>query len=156
MRWVRWMLPCVFFASACAPSPLPPSSPHLVVFGAVLPAPTPEELASAPSNWRAVWINRPSSAQIEAAYPQGARSAGIEARVELDCIVQADLHLACVAKDDGFREHDFESAALRAATLFSAAPVDPDGAPAVGNRVQTSIMFSRSGSTIVPARSQPN
>lgn len=86
--------------------------------------------------------------QSDAYYPRGAQSAGMEARIRLDCQVQPDLGVFCLnpvvapgGTDPGALLPDFQLAALQLSGWFRSAPTRTDGAAAAGTIFRTTIIF---------------
>lgn len=125
---------------ACVTPPAPPEV-QATHFGPVPPAPSLEQLARAERvrNW--IWSARPRADDYAWLYPRNAWFAEVEAQVVLNCIAQSDGGVACVAKDDGMPQYDFEQAARNLSTRFRLAPLTRDGVPIVGKRLVVSISF---------------
>jgi hypothetical protein len=86
--------------------------------------------------------------QSDAYYPHSARTAGLEARIRLDCEVQPDLSIFCLnpvagagGVDPGRLLPDFQLAALQLSGWFRAAPTRTDGGAAAGTIFRTTIIF---------------
>jgi hypothetical protein len=96
------------------------------------------------------WVEQPTAQDLDAAYPKGLQSAGVEALVALTCQVQSDLSLLCAATDpepaggdpktlDAHRKLAWASVAVM--SLYQSAPTLRTGEPAIGAVVKTKVDF---------------
>jgi hypothetical protein len=96
------------------------------------------------------WVEQPTAQDLDAAYPKGLQSEGVEALVDLTCQVQSDLSLLCAATDpepaggdpkalDAHRKLAWASVAVM--SLYQSAPTLRTGGPAIGAVVKTKVDF---------------
>lgn len=96
------------------------------------------------------WVEQPTAQDLDAAYPKGLQSAGVEALVGLTCQIQSDLSLLCAATDpepasgdakavDAHRKLAWASVAVM--SLCQSAPTLRTGQPAIGTVVRTKVDF---------------
>ncbi len=107
-------------------------------------------------------VTAPSSAQIQAAYPERALSDQVEGRAAMDCLVLASGKLAPLPdRRRGPAGYGFGQATLDLAGDFLMKPRLLDGEPTDGAMVRLGVNFSttipppRSPSTSSPSRSSP-
>ncbi len=85
--------------------------------------------------------------QSQAYYPRGALEMALDARIRVDCQVQADLGIFCInpvaapGSDPGRFLPQFQTAALQLSSWLRAAPALANGAPAAGTIFRTNIVF---------------
>ncbi len=80
------------------------------------------------------------SGMITRFYPAAARAAGIEGRVELDCVLDADLRYDCSILSEDPAGHGFGAAALEIVSQFFIRPSAGEASPA-GRRSVERIHF---------------
>jgi hypothetical protein len=104
------------------------------------PRPSPGAGAAflTPTRSLVAWAAAPSQAQVDAAYPPGAKGWGF---VGLRCVATASGALSdCVVTSERSPGQDFAVAALRLVPLFRAGPRS-DGAPLEGSQVDVDLEF---------------
>lgn len=87
------------------------------------------------------WAQRPSARRISDLYPSRALREGVGGRVQLDCIIQQSLAVACSVATETPSGLGFGSAALSAASSYRAQPRMSDGSTSVGARARIAIAF---------------
>jgi protein TonB len=87
------------------------------------------------------WAQRPTARRIAELYPDRAIRQGVGGRVQLDCVVQVNLSVACTILSENPPGLGFGRAALSAAGSYRAQPQLSDGASAIGKRARISVNF---------------
>lgn len=87
------------------------------------------------------WSQRPSARRIADLYPARALRSQVGGRVQLDCVVQATLTVACSVASETPAGIGFGAAALNAAGSYRAQPRLSNGASSVGARTRISFTF---------------
>lgn len=126
--------------TGCVTAPASPEA-QAAHFGPIPAAPTREQLISAKALTDHIWLSRPQFTDYVMLYPRNAWEAEIQARVQLDCLVQEGGSLACAAEDDGWPQYDFEQAARNLSTRFRVAPQTGSGEQAAGRRLRVQVAF---------------
>lgn len=89
------------------------------------------------------WEAAPTQADVVAAYPAGARAAGVGGRVTLDCRVLADRRVSgCQVLAEAPKGQGFAAAARTLTPKFTAPPMTRDGQPVRSVGVQLPFVFS--------------
>ncbi len=88
------------------------------------------------------WTRRPNAQSFARYYPPAALEAGIEGRVELDCLVGEDGGVRCRVASETPPEQGFGFAALAIARDFQMAGETDDGTPTSGWRVRIPLRFN--------------
>jgi protein TonB len=119
--------------------------------GSAAVTPTPSSSIAAtppqsdPSTLRAAaavtWAQRPTARRISELYPARALREGMGGRVQLDCLVQADLSVACTIASESPAGEGFGRAALSASNAYRARPTLSDGSSAIGARTRIAVAF---------------
>jgi hypothetical protein len=125
---------------ACV-TPPPAPEEQAAIFGPVPAAPREAELAAAKALFDPIWLQRPTLDEMHLAYPRNAWERDVEARLLLNCLVRQTGHLACVARDDGMPNYDFEQAGLHISTRLRVGEHDRRGEPTVGRRLDVPLHF---------------
>ena len=89
-----------------------------------------------------LWRTRPNDVEIHSAVPPKAIAKGVNGRVELRCIVQADgsfKNCAVILEDPP--EFGFAQAALNLVSKYTVQPVARDGRPTAGRPLQWGVLF---------------
>lgn len=89
------------------------------------------------------WLSRPSGDDLRFFYPVEAWDAGRAGSVRLQCLVVADGHLRCRARDETPTSGGFGQAARRLSTLLRVDATDAAGQPTLNRRVEIPVQFSR-------------
>lgn len=87
------------------------------------------------------WSQRPSARRIADLYPARALRSQVGGRVQLDCVVQATLTVACAVASETPSGMGFGSAALSASSSYRAEPRLSNGSSSVGARTRISFTF---------------
>lgn len=87
------------------------------------------------------WAQRPSARRISELYPDRALRSGADGRVQLDCVVQSTLAVACTVASETPAGQGFGRAALTAANSYRAQPYLSDGTSAVGKATRITVNF---------------
>ncbi len=105
-------------------------------------AETPDTFVIARDESRPLRVVRaPTAADIRNVYPPSAKQRGVEGRVELICILDAEgAFTNCRVVSEDPSGEGFGAAALRVVPAFRAAPAVP-GFPMAGQRVRMPINF---------------
>lgn len=104
--------------------------------------PTVAELEGAQPIAAARWTRRPNAQSFARYYPPAALEAGIEGRVELDCLVGEDGGVRCRVTSETPAEQGFGFAALAIARDFQMAGQTEDGTRTSGWRVRIPLRFN--------------
>lgn len=104
-------------------------------------APSAAELEAAEIITGARFVEQPDANDYGEHYPSFAMEQGVEARVTLNCIIDADGRLRCIVENEEPLGLGFGAATLRIARLFRVAPEAEGGAPTVGRRIRRTIVF---------------
>jgi len=91
------------------------------------------------------WLEQPNARDYERYYPPRALERGQEARVQLDCIVDASGRINCTVTSEDPQGWGFGEASLRVARHFRLAPATVDGAPTSGGRIRRTIVWRTAG-----------
>jgi len=142
---MRWAFLAIL-ATALASCVTPPASPEqqAAYFGAVPDAPSAEQLAQAELVTGYAWASLPDPNDYVMVYPRDAWNAEVQSHVTMECIVLADLHVACTATDDQ-PQYNFEQAARNLSTRFVMRPLNNEGVSVVGRRVKLNVWFRLAG-----------
>ncbi len=90
----------------------------------------------------AQWLTKPSSDDLDAAYPAAARASAVTGFAELSCSVELDGKLtACKISAEAPTGHDFGVAGLSLVPLFQMDSATPMGLAARGKRIRIPIRF---------------
>lgn len=87
------------------------------------------------------WAQRPTARRISDLYPRRALNQGIGGRVQLDCVIQADLSASCSIASESPAGEGFGRAALSASSSYRAQPNLSNGQSAVGSRTRIAVAF---------------
>jgi hypothetical protein len=125
--------------SPAVAAPLPPAS---VVENSATSMASPATSPGTPGA-RAfpIWTRIPSPQTLSEIYPSRARDANMEGRVDLECLIRADLSAECHVVSESPRGFGFGDAARRALDVLQAAPALTDGRSAIGSRSIVTIHF---------------
>lgn len=88
-----------------------------------------------------VWLEQPDAPAYARHYPREARQRSINARVVLDCVVDAEGRLDCSVFSEDPDGQGFAEATLEIARYFRVAPQTRDGVPTEGGRVRRVIRW---------------
>jgi periplasmic protein TonB len=88
-----------------------------------------------------VWLEQPDARAFARHYPREARQRNINARVVLDCVVDAEGGLNCSVFSEDPEGQGFAEATLEIARYFRVAPQTRDGVPTEGGRVRRVIRW---------------
>jgi protein TonB len=95
----------------------------------------------APRPQTIVWVQRPTARRISELFPPRALRAGVGGRVQLECLVLAELTVECEVLSEQPPNQGFGRAALSASKDYRVSPTLTDGASAVGARTRIAINF---------------
>ncbi|MGE0742599.1 MAG: hypothetical protein AB7O98_14760 [Hyphomonadaceae bacterium] len=126
-----------------APSVVVPLRPAPVAPTSVNPTPSTQQQATrqpaAPGT--VSWTQRPSARRIAELYPERALNQGLGGRVQLDCVVMANLSVQCAIASETPVGVGFGRAAMSASSAYRASPTLSNGASAVGTRTRIAVNF---------------
>ncbi len=112
------------------------------------------ETAAKPQITRPNWIERPSGAELGAAYPAAARAAGVSGRATIRCTVQpAGTLTGCEVVSEAPAGAGFGQATLAIADRFRLQPPTENGRPVPGAVVQVPLLWKVSDEPPAPAAS---
>ncbi len=102
-------------------------------------APSPVPMIRNPN-----WVQRPTATDFETFYPPGARGAGVQGNVSLDCAVSTEGALDCHVTSEEPAGWGFGEAAVQISRRFLMNPAAVDGHPVGGGRYLFRIPFRMS------------
>ena len=131
-------------------TPVVTSGPIVSLTDAAPPTPVPEVatvLADPPAGppviTRPDWIQRPTGAQLMAAYPDRALNEGVEGVASLRCVVRANGSItSCAIASETPATRGFGNAAVRLSRYFRISPQTIDGQAVDGAAVTVNIRFN--------------
>jgi alkanesulfonate monooxygenase SsuD/methylene tetrahydromethanopterin reductase-like flavin-dependent oxidoreductase (luciferase family) len=130
-------------ASAFAdPAPVPPPPPP-----PALPAPSEEALAAARQleATASIWAERPGVREFMAQFPHYALQHGLDAEVELICLVADDHRIACRVLDVTPIGPEFAEAAIALSGYYRVSERLENGEPTRGGKLFWTVYFNSTG-----------